>query len=149
MGRKNSEQTWKTLKSQNKKIYAFVLILLNLHQLWRICKINFMLVCSIPIKTFDINKDGRVLNQPVINFQQKVQQKRPIRNFNYLKMVMSNRSKELKNESAVENIKSRTTSIETYRKTLSEFNPEAFLESLGTPSKQNKKTHRKTQSHHF
>lgn len=85
-----------------------------------------MLVCSIPIRTFDINKDGRVFNQP-ITMQLKMQPKKPIRNFNYLKTVIKNRSKEHAQDKNGSIIKSKNNPIETHRKTLSEFNPEIAM----------------------
>ena len=51
---------------------------------------NKMIVCSIPIKIFDIHRDGKVINPQQTNklLNLKMQQKKTIRNTNFLKMAM-------------------------------------------------------------
>ena len=107
-----------------------------------------MIVCSIPIRTYDINRDGKVSEpRPSTPMQEKYHQKRALRNFNFMKLLIKNKSKEIKIDPTFSEDRSlHNKSSQSHRKSVSEFNPQLTFQEFFHKSKSNKPKHHRNYS---
>ena len=93
-----------------------------------------------------MNKDGKGINHNIYNLQNpKVHCKKPIRNYNYMKMVINHKSREVRNTTISNHDHlSRTTSVETSKTNLLQFSRDARDKNFEGPNK--RKHHRKFSS---
>ena len=108
-----------------------------------------MIVTPIPLKIYDIHKDGKVIENPVITPNHyQLHQKKAIRNLTFMKFAIYNKGgKQSKAETTSPAKQSWTPSASKHKKSKSDFNPEKDFDSLPLGNKFNTRKHLRNYSH--